>query len=51
MATELIFGGVLAELMPQEAVALLAALVFQVCGWGAGCCWVQAAGSVLSAGC
>lgn len=29
VATELIFGGVLAELEPEEAVALLAALVFQ----------------------
>lgn len=35
VATELIFGGVLAELEPQEAVALLSALVFQVgCGRG-----------------
>jgi hypothetical protein len=34
VATELIFGGVLAELEPEEAVALLAALVFQVGGMG-----------------
>ena len=30
VATELIFAGVLAELAPEEAVALLSALVFQV---------------------
>ncbi len=29
VATELIFGGVLGELQPEEAVALLSALVFQ----------------------
>ncbi len=29
VATELIFGGVLADLEPEEAVALLSALVFQ----------------------
>lgn len=29
-ATELIFGGVLSQLTPEEAVAVLAALVFQV---------------------
>eukprot|EP00887_Chlorella_sp_A99_P001266 scaffold14.g1266.t1 len=32
VATELIFGGVLTELEPEEAVALLSALVFQA-GW------------------
>lgn len=32
MATELIFGGVLADLEPEEAVALLSALVFQASG-------------------
>ena len=32
VATELIFGGVLADLEPEEAVALLSALVFQVGG-------------------
>jgi superfamily II RNA helicase len=31
VATEMIFAGVLAELAPEEAVALLSALVFQVC--------------------
>lgn len=30
VATEVIFAGVLAELEPEEAVALLSALVFQV---------------------
>ena len=30
-ATELIFGGVLTQLSPEEAVAVLSALVFQVC--------------------
>ena len=29
-ATELIFGGVLTQLTPEEAVAVLSALVFQV---------------------
>lgn len=29
VATEIIFGGTLAELEPEEAVALLSALVFQ----------------------
>ena len=31
VATEMIFAGVLGELEPEEAVALLSALVFQVC--------------------
>ena len=31
LATEMIFAGVLSELEPEEAVALLSALVFQVC--------------------
>ena len=31
VATEMIFAGVLSELEPEEAVALLSALVFQVC--------------------
>ena len=31
VTTELIFGGVLSDLTPEEAVALLSALVFQVC--------------------
>ena len=31
VATEIIFAGVLSELEPEEAVALLSALVFQVC--------------------
>lgn len=31
VATEMIFAGVLLELKPEEAVALLSALVFQVC--------------------
>lgn len=35
VATELIFGGVLADLEPEEAVALLSALVFQVGRGGA----------------
>lgn len=30
LATEMIFAGVLTELSPEEAVALLSALVFQV---------------------
>ena len=30
VATEMVFAGVLAELEPEEAVALLSALVFQV---------------------
>ena len=30
VATEMIFAGVLSELEPEEAVALLSALVFQV---------------------
>ncbi len=30
VATEMIFGGVLSELAPEEAVSLLSALVFQV---------------------
>ncbi len=30
LATELIFAGVLSELEPEEAIALLSALVFQV---------------------
>ena len=30
-STELIFGGVLTQLTPEEAVAVLSALVFQVC--------------------
>lgn len=43
MATELIFGGVLAELEPEEAVALLAALVFQVGGCSCSSCrWLHA---------
>lgn len=29
-STELIFGGVLTQLTPEEAVAILSALVFQV---------------------
>lgn len=32
VATEMIFAGVLSELEPEEAVALLSALVFQVSG-------------------
>jgi hypothetical protein len=32
VATELIFSGLLADLAPEEAVALLSALVFQVGG-------------------
>ena len=32
--TELLFEGVLGDLNPAEAVALLSALVFQVCGVG-----------------
>lgn len=54
MATEIIFGGVLSELEPEEAVALLSALVFQVCvGVGCvemskpivcGCKWTHAGG-------
>ena len=31
VATEMIFAGGLSELEPEEAVALLSALVFQVC--------------------
>jgi hypothetical protein len=34
VATELIFSGLLADLQPEEAVALLSALVFQVCHGG-----------------
>lgn len=33
-ATELVYGGVLTDLEPEEAVALLSALVFQARHWG-----------------
>ena len=33
VATEVIFAGILTELTPEEAVAVLSAFVFQVSGW------------------
>ena len=33
VATEVIFAGILTELTPEEAVAVLSAFVFQVSNW------------------